>query len=70
MNYDKEFETDEDYIKYLCRGAITQIEVYGKTDIIIPVRDEEEMEEISLRLWTIYDNRDDVHIMFELKSIH
>lgn len=70
MNYDKEFKTDEDYIRYLCRGAITQIEVHGKTDIIIPVRDEEEMEEISLRLWTIYDNRDDVHIMFELKTIH
>tara|TARA_Y200000002_G_scaffold57882_1_gene43154 strand:- start:3411 stop:3623 length:213 start_codon:yes stop_codon:yes gene_type:complete len=70
MNYDKEFKTYEDYIRYLCRGAITQIEVHGKKMVTISVRDETEMEEVSLRLWTIYEDRDDVDIFFEIKNIH
>jgi len=70
MNYDKEFKTEEDYIRYLCRGAMTQIEIHGKTMVTISVRDETEMEEVSLRLWTIYEDRDDVDIFFEIKNTH
>ena len=70
MKYDKEFKTEEDYTRYLCRGAMTQIEIHGKRLVTIPVRDEFEMEEVSARLWTIYEDRDDVHIFFEIKNTH
>jgi len=70
MNYDEEFKTEEDYIRYVCRSAIEQIDSQKKKIIMIAVRDEFEMEEVSSRLWTVYEDRDDVHIYFELKNTH
>lgn len=70
MNYDKEFKTEEDYIRFVCRSAMTDIDLHNKKLIMIPVRDEFEMEEVSSRLWAMYEDRDDVHIYFELKNMH
>tara|TARA_B000000557_G_scaffold264686_1_gene270992 strand:+ start:2959 stop:3171 length:213 start_codon:yes stop_codon:yes gene_type:complete len=70
MNYDEEFETEQEYIEYICKAAITKVELQNEKTLIIPVRSEEEMEELSMRLWSVYDDRDDIHIYFELKTIH
>jgi len=70
MNYDEEFRTEEEYIRYICKVAVTKIDLQAEKTLIIPVRSEEEMEVLSMRLWSLYDDRDDIYIYFELKTIH
>ena len=70
MNYDKEFKTNEEWIKYVIRQAILQVEIYDKKEVILQLHDEKDMATLAVALDLIFYDRDDIEIYFEIKEVN
>ncbi|BAQ94089.1 hypothetical protein [uncultured phage_MedDCM-OCT-S28-C10] len=69
MNYDREFETEFDYLAYVVRIALIQIEA-GKEEIIINVHRYEDMELIAEVLSINMNELEESGIYFKLNRVN
>lgn len=69
MNYDREFETEFDYLAYVVRVALIQIEA-GQGEVIINVHRYEDMELIAEVLSLNMNELETAGIYFKLNKVN
>ena len=70
MNCDKEYKTEREYIKYLLRKAIAEVEIFNNTHVTISVHSEEYVDDLSYALALVFYDREDVEIYIKLELVN
>jgi len=70
MNCDKEYKTEKEYITYLLRNALAQVEIFDSTYVTISVHSEEYVDDLSYALALLFYDREDVEIYIKLELVN
>lgn len=70
MNCDKEYKTEREYITYLLKNALAQVEIFNNTHVTISVHSDEYVDDLSYALALLFYDREDVEIYIKLELVN